>query len=78
MKRDVWERLTEWRRAERHRDALAEGSPAWQEAEADVRRARTAYRAELAQVTARHREAGIPQSRHFWSPARAEPEVSGD
>lgn len=70
MKRDVWERLTEWRCAERLRDALAEGSPAWQEADDEVRRVRTAYRAELAQATARHREADIPEQRHFWSPSR--------
>jgi len=71
MKRDVWERLTEWRRAERLRDALAEGSPGWLVADAEVQRAQTAYRAELAQVTARQREADVPEYRHFWSPAHA-------
>jgi hypothetical protein len=78
MKQDVWEQLTEWRRTEHLRDELAAGSPAWQEADEEVRRAQTAYRAALAQVTARQREADIPAHRHFWSPVRGQAERSGD
>lgn len=65
----MWERLTEWRRAERQLDDLPVGSPEWQLAVEEVGRAHSAYRAELAQATARHREADIPAHRVWWSPA---------
>jgi hypothetical protein len=73
---DVWERLTEWRRAERLRGELAAGSPAWQEADDEVRRAHTAYRAQVAQVTARQREADVLEHRRFWSPVPGRAERS--
>lgn len=65
----MWERLTEWRRAESQLDDLPVGAPEWQLAVEEVGRAHAAYRAELAQATARHREADIPARRDWWSPA---------
>jgi hypothetical protein len=66
---NVLERLTEWRRAERRRDDLPVGSPEWQLAVEEVERAQTAYRAEMAQATARSREAAVSPDRAWWSPA---------
>lgn len=66
---NVLERLTEWRRAERQRDDLPEGSPEWQLADEEVDRAHSAYRAEVAQATARSREADVGSDRDWWSPA---------
>ena len=53
---DVKLRLDAWRDEERRRDGLALGSSEWQEAEEDVRRARTVFHAEVAQVAARYAE----------------------
>jgi hypothetical protein len=78
MMLDVWDRLAEWRRAERLRDELPAGSPAWKEADDEVRRAHKAYQAEIAQVTARDREADAHAHRHFWSPVRGRAARSTD
>lgn len=48
--------LEEWRSAERRRDALPTGSPAWQVADDDVRRAQKLYGAEVSQAAAHYAE----------------------
>jgi hypothetical protein len=66
---NVWDRLTEWRLAERQLENLPAGSPEWQLAIEEVDRARSVYRAEVAQATARHREANIAAHHDERSPA---------
>ena len=66
---DVLTRLTEWRLAERRLTTLAVGSPEWERAAEDVDRTHTAYRAEMAQATARVREAELAANRAWWAPA---------
>lgn len=63
---DVQLRLDAWRDEERRRDGLALGSSEWQEAEEDVRRARTVFHADVAQVSARYAEEEL-QDRNPWS-----------
>ncbi len=69
MRQEMTERLAEWRRAERQRDDLAIGSGDWQRAVDEIDRARTAYRAEVAQAAALHRELEIAAEHASWSPA---------
>jgi hypothetical protein len=57
---NVKARLDAWREAEHRRDRLPLGSPEREEAEEQVRRSETAYRAELAQVWARYAEEHVP------------------
>lgn len=59
-------RLEEWRCAERRRDALVEGSQAWQEAREAVERAATAFHAEVAQAAARYAEAEFEEHAQVW------------
>lgn len=66
---NVWDRLTEWRHAERQLDDLPVDSPEWQIAVAEADRAQSVYRAEVAQATARHHEADIAARRDGRSPA---------
>lgn len=66
---EIWVLLTRWRCAERQRDDLPVDSPEWQLAVEEVEHALALYRAELAQATARHREAEIADHRGWWSPA---------
>jgi hypothetical protein len=66
---DVLTRLTEWRLAERRLDTVPVGSPEWGRAAEDVDLAHTAYRAELAQATARVHESELAANRDWWAPA---------
>jgi hypothetical protein len=69
MRQDMTERLAEWRHAERWRESLAVGSPDWQLAIAEIHRAHSAYRAEVAQAAAQHRELDLAAHQYPWSPA---------
>ncbi len=60
-------RLEAWRDALHRRDRLAPGSSVWQDAEAEVRSAETAFHAELAQVSARYAEAEFQEPNPGWS-----------
>lgn len=64
--RNVKLQLDSWRDAERRRDRLAPGSPAWQEADEDARTAAKAFHAEVAQASARYAEEDF-QDRRPWS-----------
>lgn len=72
---DVKLRLDAWRDALHRRDRLPPGSPGWQEADVEVRRAETAYRAEVAQVAARYSEAEFRRPSLGWSTG-ADPRTS--
>ena len=69
MRQNMTERLAEWRRAERLRDGLPVGSAEWQLAVSEIHRARSAYRAEVAQAAAQHRELDLADHQYRWSPA---------
>jgi hypothetical protein len=58
--------LEVWRDAVRLRDALAAGSPEWQEADEQVRSASKVFHAELAQASVRYAEEEF-QGRNPWS-----------
>ena len=64
---DVKLRLDAWRDALHRRDRLPPGSPGWQETDVEVRRAETAYRAEVAQVAARYSEAAFQRHKARFS-----------
>ena len=64
--------LDAWRQAEHRRDRLVPGSGDWDDADHKVRSAATAFHAELAQVSARYREAEFQRSLPVWS-RRANP-----
>lgn len=64
-------RLEEWRCAERRRDALPRGSPAWTAADEDVRRARSAYRGEASQAEAYYAEVEFARRDRFFARWRA-------
>lgn len=66
---DVWTLLSEWRRAAQHLDSLPVDSPEWQLAVEEVARAHSAYRAQVAQATARDREAEFDAHRVWRLPA---------
>ncbi len=67
MRQDMTERLAEWRRAERQRDGLPIGSADWQLAVDEIDRAHSAYRAEVAQAAAQHRELDLAAHQTPWS-----------
>ncbi len=69
MRQDMTERLAEWRRAERQRDALPVGSVDWQVAVDEIDWAHSAYRAEVAQAAAQHRELELAAEHAPWSHA---------
>jgi hypothetical protein len=66
---NVMTRLTEWRLAERHLASLPVGSPEWDLAAEDVERTHAAYRAEVAQATARVHETELAAERRWWTRA---------
>jgi hypothetical protein len=65
---EVAARLEAWRQAERRRDALAAGDDLWDAVEAELRDARTRYRAEVAQATAHYRIAATTAHIACWAP----------
>ena len=67
MRNDMTQRLAEWRCAERQRDALPVGSAGWQLAADEIDRAHSAYRAEVAQAAAQHRELDLAAHQAPWS-----------
>ena len=69
MRQNMTERLAEWRQAERLRDGLPVGSAEWQLAVSEIHRAHSAYRAEVAQAAAQHRELDLAAHHYPWSPA---------
>jgi hypothetical protein len=65
---EVATQLEAWRQAERRRDALPAGDIRWDAVEADVRDARTRYRAEVAQATAHYHITSTTAPVAWWAP----------
>ena len=64
---DAKARLDAWRATEHRRDRFACGSPEWQEADEEVRRAKQAFDVAFAQAYARYTEERFQARNPRWS-----------